>query len=178
MNAPGDTRMRCLFSIPVIALCAFLAGACSGDASKGKKAKPGSMGGCAYDTISLGIEDRAGCSGGGSHIRISILSVDRVGDDIYSGAAAEVLSIIDSLGVKVCGKINLAVLSEGPCWPRHRIDIRLERGAERMLPEIRSILSGRSIAGFAPAAKRPDEYGSFFIQAAVGSSDRWTVWFR
>jgi len=146
---------------------------CTGDGRSEQKL----AGGCSADTISLEIDVDTSCDAPLSPVRISILSVQRASDETYRNAASGLVALLDETGVGICGVPHLVVISEGPCWPRHRIDFRLEKGSEKSFPEIRSALSGSSLAGLHPSEDRPESYGRFFIQAGVGSTDHWTLWY-
>ena len=163
-------------AIPVISIlfCTLCLCACAGD-SRSQSKKP--VGGCSADTISLGIDIEPACDDPLSPARISILSVDDAGEETFSEAASDLIRLLDTLGVDICASPRLVVIREGPCWPRHRIDIRLEKGSEKSFPEIRSVMMSGMIAGSEPSEERPEGYGLFFIQAGVGSTDRWTIWY-
>ena len=165
--------MRAAVTIAALLSGLFLTGACTGEGHSESK----SIGGCTADTIPLDMTFISSCDETSSHERISILSLERAPFEVYREAAAGLVSILDSLGVGICGVPQLVVIREGPCWPRHRIDIRLEKGSEKKFPGIRSDLTGGSLAGLCPSEKRPEGYGIFFVQAVVGSTDRWTLWY-
>ncbi len=165
--------MRVTVTIAALLSGLFLTGACTGDG----RSESRRVGGCAADTIPLDVTVAPSCDETSSHVRISILSVERAPDETYGEAAAGLVSLLDSLEVGICGVPQLVVIREGPCWPRHRIDIRLEKGSEKRFPEIRSDLTEGSLAGLRPSEKRPEGYGTFFVQAVVGSIDRWTLWY-
>ena len=161
--------------IPVLSLLfgVFFLGACTGEGRSQSK----SIGGCVSDTIPMDIAVTISCDDAPSPVRISILSVERAQDGTYMGAASGLVSLLDSLGVGICDVPQLVVIREGPCWPRHRIDISLEKGSEKSFPEIRSALAGGTLAGLRPSENRPEGYGVFFVQAGVGSTDRWILWY-
>lgn len=165
--------MRIALTIAVLLSGLFLTGACTGNG----RSESRRVGGCTADTIPLDMTFISSCDGNSSHVRISILSVERAPVELYREAAAGLISILDSHGVGICGVPHLVVILEGPCWPRHRIDIRLEKGSEKIFPEIRSALAGGALARLRPSEERPEGYGIFFVQAAVGSTDRWTLWY-
>ncbi len=165
--------MRAIIPVFSILTCMLLIGACSGDGRSQSKR----VGGCSADTLSLEIDVDPSCDDPVSPVRISILSVERASDETYLAAASGLAALLDSMGVSICGMPRLVVISEGPCWPRHRIDFRLEKGSEKSFPEIRSALSDGTLAGSRPSEERPEGYGCFFIQAGVGSTDRWTLWY-
>ena len=151
----------------------MLLGACAGNS----RSQSTRVGGCSADTFSLEIDVDLSCGDALSPVRISILSVKRERDETYRSAASGLVALLNSMGVGICSVPQLVVISEGPCWPRHRIDFRLEKGSEKSFPEIRSALSGGTLAGLRPSEERPEGYGRFFIQAGVGSTDRWTLWY-
>jgi hypothetical protein len=161
--------------IPALSILAgmLLLGACADDG----RSQPGRIGGCTADTFPLDISMDVSCDDPVSPVRISILSVERLQDGDYNAAAAGLISVLDSLGARICGRPQLVVIKEGPCWPRCRIDIRLEKGAERLFPEIRSELENGTLAGSRPSQERPEGYGLFFVQTGVGSTDHWTLWY-
>ena len=165
--------MRATVIIAALLSGLFLTGACTGNG----RSESRRIGGCAADTIPLDMTFVSSCDETSSPVRISILSVERAPDKTYGEAAAGLALLLDSLGVGICGVPQLVVIREGPCWPRHRIDIRLEKGSEKKFPEIRSALTGGTLAGLRPSENRPEGYGMFFIQAGVGSTDRWTLWY-
>jgi len=165
--------MRISPVIPLLLSGILFAGSCTGDGHS----ESTRVGGCSADTIPLEMNIVSSCDETSSHIRISILSVKRVPVEMYREAAAGLASVLDSLGVGICGVPQLIVIREGPCWPRHRIDFRLERESEKSIPGIRSALAGGMLGGLRPSEKRPEGYGVFFVQATVGSSDRWTLWY-
>ena len=152
----------------------LLLGACTGDS----RSDPRRVGGCVTDTISLDTDFDVSCDGISSPVRLSILSVEDAGADTYREAASALAGLLDTLGVGICAAPRLVVIREGPCWPRYRVDFRLEKGSESRLEEIRSALAGGMLAGSSPSEERPEGYGLFFIQAGVGSTDRWTLWYR
>ena len=161
--------------IPLFSVLAFvlILGACTGDGHSQQK----QVGGCSADTFSLEIDIDPSCDGPLSPVRISILSVERASDGTYRSAASGLVALLDSMGVAICSVSQLVIINKGPCWPRHRIDFRLEKGSEKSFPEIRSALSGGTLAGSSPSEERPGNYGRFFVQAGVGSTDRWTLWY-
>jgi hypothetical protein len=165
--------MRTIISVFSILACMLLLGGCTGDGHSQQK----QVGGCSADTLSLEIDVHPSCKDGLSPVRISILSVQRATDETYRNAASGLVALLDSMGVGICEVPRLVVISEGPCWPRHRIDFRLEKGSEKSFPEIRSALAGGMLAGSSPSEDRPERYGRFFIQAGVGSTDHWTLWY-
>ena len=165
--------MRVVIPVFSILACMLLLAACTGTGRSQTKM----VGGCSADTISLEIDIDLSCGGALSPVRISILSVERARDETYRDAASGLVELLGEMGVGICGVPHLVVISEGPCWPRHRIDFRLEKGSETSFPEIRSALSGGTLAGSRPSEERPDSYGRFFIQAGVGSTDHWTLWY-
>jgi len=165
--------MRALIPILSLLFGALLLGACTGDGRSQSKR----IGGCISDTIPLDMAVIISCDDASSPVRISILSVERAQDRIYRDAASGLVSLLDSLGIGICSGPKLVIVREGPCWPRHRIDIRLEKGSEKNFPEIRSALAGGTLAGLRPSETRPDGYGLFFVQAGAGSTDRWTLWY-
>lgn len=166
--------MRTIITVISILFCVLFLCACTGD-SRSQSNKP--VGGCSADTISLGSDIEPGCDDPLSPARISILSVQDAGEETYRAAASELISLLGELGVDICAVPQLVVIREGPCWPRYRIDIRLEKGSEKAFPEIKSVLTGGTIAGSSPSEERPEGYGLFFIQAGSGSTDRWTLWY-
>jgi len=166
--------MRTVIPIISILFCTLCLCACVGD-SRSQPKKP--IGGCSADTISLGIDIEPACGDPLSPVRISILSVENAGEETYRAAATELVRLLDTLGVDICAVPRLVVIRDGPCWPRYRIDLRLEKGAEKVFPEIRSALESGTLAGESPSEERPEGYGLFFIQAGVGSTDRWTIWY-
>lgn len=147
--------------------------ACAGEG----RSRTRRIGGCSADTISLDIDVGPSCGDVSSPARLSILSVERANDETYRDAAAGLVALLDEMGIGICNVPRLVVISEGPCWPRHRIDIRLENGSEDSFPAIRSALSAGTLAGSRSSEKRPDDYGLFFVQAGFGSTDRWTLWY-
>jgi hypothetical protein len=155
------------------------AAACRGDgrSQSGGQDRPGPVGGCASDTIPLDLGITAAGGGGVSPDRVSILSVERAGDETYLEAAGALAAVLDSLGIEIVNTPVLTVVREGPCWPRCRIDFRVEKGASKRFPEVKAMLEGSEIGGMVPALERPDGYGVFFVQAASGSTDRWTLWY-
>ncbi len=165
--------MRAVIPLFSFLACMLILGACTGES----RSQPKRVGGCSADTFSLEIDIDPSCGSALSPVRISILSVERARDEIYRNAASELVALLDSMGVGICSVPQLVVITEGPCWPRHRIDFRLEKGSEKSFPEIRSALSGGTLAGSCPSEERPGNYGLFFIQAGVGSTDRWTLWY-
>ena len=165
--------MRTVIPALLILTGTLLLGACKGDG----RSQPGQVGGCSADTASLDISVEISCDGAASPARISILSVERAEDKTYLAALSELVVILDEIGIGICGIPRLISITEGPCWPRHRIDIRLEEGSEKFFPEIRSALADGMLAGSRPSEERPEGYGLFFVQAAFGSSDRWTLWY-
>lgn len=165
-------RLSILLPASIIILAA-----CTSEAQDKKSQPEKTVGGCACDTLPLGIEGRASCEGAAFPVRVSILSVEDAGIETYRSAAEGLLSLLDSLQVPCCGGADLAVMSRGPCWPRYRVDIRMAGGSESALPAIRSALEGRRLAGLSPSGDRPDDYGLFFVQAGFGSSDVWTLWY-
>ena len=165
--------MRVAVAIAALLSGLFLTGACTSDG----RSESRNIGGCTVDTIPLDMTVVSSCDATSSHLRISILSVERAPDETYRAAAAGLASLLDSLGIGICGVPQLVVIREGPCWPRHRIDIRLESGSEKSFPVIRSALAGGTLAGLRPSENRPEGYGTFFVQAAAGSTDRWTLWY-
>ncbi len=165
--------MRISPVIPLLLSGILFAGSCTGDGHSESRR----VGGCSADTIPLEMNIVSSCDETSSHIRISILSVERVPVEMYREAAAGLASVLDSLGVGICGVPQLIVIREGPCWPRHRIDFRLEKESEKIIPGIRSALAGSMLGGLRPSEKRPEGYGVFFVQATVGSTDRWTLWY-
>lgn len=165
--------MRTVIPVLCILSATLLSSACTGES----RSDPKRVGGCVTDTISLDISIDASCEDSSSPVRISILSVEDAGKETYRKAAAELAGLLETLGVDICAVPKLAVIREGPCWPRYRIDIRLEKGSESRLEEIRSALAGGMLAGSHPSEERPEGYGLFFIQAGVGSTDRWTLWY-
>jgi hypothetical protein len=169
--------MRCALPALALLLCAALLVSCTGEASDQEKPGAKKVGGCLSDTIMLGIPDRPDCPGGASHVRISILSVEQDGEDFYRTAAAGLLSLLDSLEVAACGRICLTVNRSGPCWPRYRVEIRLDKDSAKRLPDVRGALAEFPLVGLLPSTERPSNYGDFFVQAAVGSSDSWTLWY-
>ncbi len=165
--------MRTVIPVLFILSGMLLPGACTSDG----RSQPKQIGGCACDTIPMDIAVTISCADASSPVRISILSVERATDGIYRDAASGLVSLLDSLGVGICGVPQFVVIREGPCWPRHRIDIRLEKGSEKRFPLIRSALAGGVLAGLRPSENRPEGYGTFFVQAGVGSTDRWILWY-
>jgi hypothetical protein len=169
--------------------CLLFTGACTDDGQKdsngngrsmsagGGEPESGRIGGCSADTIPLDMSVVPSCDETSSHVRISILSVERAPDGIYVAAAEGLASLLDSIGAGICGVPRLVVIREGPCWPRHRIDFRLESESEKSLARIREALAEGMLAGLRPSQDRPEGYGTFFVQACVGSSDRWTLWY-
>lgn len=151
----------------------LLLGACTGES----RSQSRRVGGCEADTISMDIGAVISRCDISSPVRISILSVEHAGDETYRKAAAGLVTLLDSLGVGICGVPRLVIIREGPCWPRHRIDFRLEKGSDKLFQEIRSALAGGMLAGSRPSKVRPENYGLFFVQAGVGSTDRWTLWY-
>ena len=147
--------------------------ACTGDGPPQSR----QVGGCSADTISLDIDVDTSCGSALSPVRLSLLSVERVEDETCRDAVSGLVALLDEMGIGICSVPRLIVISEGPCWPRHRIDIRLEKGSEDRFQEIKSALSGGTLAGFRPSEQRPDGYGLFFVQAGFGSTDRWTLWY-
>jgi hypothetical protein len=162
------------FMIPLaIAAIAFASASCGDEGSSQTK----KVGGCSSDTLALGMSvELAGCEEL-SAVRLSILSVEPAGEDTYREAASGLIAMLSGMGVGICEEPRLIVITDGPCWPAHRIDLRLEKGSEKRLPEIKSALEKGSLAGSRPVEKRPDDYGVFFVQAGVGSTDRWTLWY-
>ena len=165
--------MRTVIPVLFILSGMLFPGACTSDG----RSQPKQIGGCACDTIPMDIAVTISCADASSPVRISILSVERAPDGIYRDAASGLVSLLDSLGVGICGVPQFVVIREGPCWPRHRIDIRLEKGSEKRFPLIRSALAGGVLAGLRPSENRPEGYGTFFVQAGVGSTDRWILWY-
>jgi hypothetical protein len=165
--------MRTVIPVFFILACMLLLGACTGNGHSQQK----QVGGCSADTLPLEIDVDPSCDGGLSPVRISILSVQQAKDETYRDAASGLVALLDSLGVGICGVPRLVVISDGPCWPRHRIDFRLEKDSEKSFPAIRSALEGGILAGLSPSEERPESYGLFFIQAGVGSTDQWTLWY-
>jgi hypothetical protein len=165
--------MRIILPVSSILALSLLLAACTGDGSS----QPKRTGGCSADTLSLDIDVDPSCEDHLSPVRISILSVERASDETYLDASSGLAALLDSMGIDICNVPRLVVISEGPCWPRHRIDFRLERGSEKSFSEIRSELSDGTLAGSSPSEERPEGYGLFFIQAGVGSTDRWTLWY-
>jgi hypothetical protein len=165
--------MRAIITALSILTGILLLGACTDDG----RSQPGLIGGCAADTFPLHVSADISCEGPASPVRISILSVERLEDGDYDAAAAGLIAVLDSLGARICGLPRLVVITEGPCWPRCRIDIRMEKGAERFFPEVRSRLESGTLAGSHPSEERPADYGLFFVQAGVGSTDLWTLWY-
>lgn len=165
--------MRTVISVLSILSGILLLGACAGDGRSQSK----QIGGCVCDTIPMDIAVIISCDDSSSPVRISILSVERAPDETYRDAVSGLVSLLDSLGVGICGVPQFVVIREGPCWPRHRIDIRLEKGSEKRFPLIRSALAGGALAGLRPSENRPEGYGTFFVQAVVGSTDRWILWY-
>ena len=148
-------------------------GACGGESRSQQK----QVGGCSSDTISLDIDVELSCVDPLSPVRISLLSVKRATDETYLEAASGLVALLGDMGIGICSTPQLIVITGGPCWPRYRIDIRLEKGSEKKFPEIRSMLSRGTLAGFRCSEERPESYGRFFIQAGVGSTDHWTLWY-
>jgi len=165
--------MRAIIPALSILTGMLLLGACADDSRSQQRR----IGGCSADTFSLDISMDISHEDAASPARISILSVERLQDADYAAAAAGLLSVLDSIGVRVCARPCLVIIREGPCWPRCRIDMRLEKGAERFFPEIRSALKNGTLAGSDPSEERPDGYGVFFVQAVIGSTDQWTLWY-
>ena len=120
----------------------LLFGACTGAGHSQQK----KVGGCSADIISLEIDVVTSCDAPLSPVRISILSVQRASNETYRDAASGLVALLDEMGVGICSVPHLVVISEGPCWPRYRIDFRLEKGSEKSFPGIRSALSGGSLA--------------------------------
>ncbi len=166
--------MRVVITALLILSAAAVLGACGGQERSTSRKRTG---GCKADTFPLESCATVSCDDSSSPVRISILSVERADDSVYREAAASLAAVLDTLGVRLCAPPNLVVISEGPCWPRYRIDFRVDREAGKDLGRIRSLLEAGTLAGLKPAAERPPGYGLFFVQAAVGSSDRWTLWY-
>ncbi len=166
--------MRTVIPVISIIFCALFLCACTGD-SRSQSKKP--VGGCSADTIPIGTDIKPACEDAMSPVRVSILSVENAGEETYRAAATELVRLLDTMGVNICSAPRLVIITDGPCWPRYRIDLRLEKGAEKVFPEIRSALESGTLAGESPSEVRPDGYGLFFIQAGVGSTDRWTLWY-
>jgi hypothetical protein len=165
--------MRTLIPVSFIIAAALCLVACAGDGRSQQKR----VGGCSSDTVSLDIEVEISCPDPVSPVRVSILSVEDAGMETYRQAAEDLVGIIGGSGAGICSLPRLVIITEGPCWPRYRVDIILEKGSEEKLPAIRSALSGTALAGFRPSEERPEDYGKFFVQAAYGSTDRWTLWY-
>ena len=166
--------MRTVIPVISILFCALCLCACTSD-SRSQSKKP--VGGCSADTISLGTDIEPACEVAISPVRISILSVENAGEETYRTAVTELVDLLDTLDIDICAPPRLVTITDGPCWPRYRIDLRLEKGAEKIFPKIRSALKTGTLAGESPSEARPDGYGLFFIQAGVGSTDRWTLWY-
>jgi hypothetical protein len=165
--------MRDLIIPLIIAAIALTAASCGDEGSSQTK----KVGGCSSDTLAVGVSvELAGCAGP-SPVRLSILSVEPAGEDTYREAASGLVAMLSGMGVGICEQPRLIVITDGPCWPAYRIDLRLEKGSEKRFGEIRDALEKGSLAGSRPVEKRPDDYGIFFVQAGVGSSDRWTLWY-
>ena len=170
--------MKRAASIILIVSIFITAVSCGGGRSQsGGKDRPKPVGGCAIDTVPLGLRAGSGCGGKATPDRISILSVERAPDGTYEEAAGVLFSVLDSLGIDVCNDPVLAIVREGPCWPRFRVDLRLEKGSSKQFDRIRTVLEDSAICGIIPHGERLEGYGTFFIQAASGSSDRWTLWY-
>ena len=165
--------MRTVITVLLLLSGMLLLGACTGES----RSQSRRVGGCAADTIPMDIDAVISCSDISSPVRISILSVEHAGDETYRKAAAGLVTLLDSLGVGICDVPRLVIIREGPCWPRHRIDISLEKGSDKTFPKIKSALAGGMLAGSRPSEDRPGSYGLFFVQAGVGSTDRWTLWY-
>lgn len=151
----------------------ILAAGCSQESSSGTKR----VGGCSSDTVSLDMDIELAECAGPTPVRLSILSVEPAGTETYRDAAAGLASLLARMGIGVCSRPQLVIVTDGPCWPSHRIDFRLERGSEERFEEIKAALEGGTLAGARPVEKRPDDFGRFFVQAGFGSTDRWTLWY-
>lgn len=165
--------MRAVIPVLCILSATLLSGSCTGDS----RSEPKRVGGCIADTISLDTDFDVSCDEISSPVRISILSVEDAGADTYRKAAAGLAGLLCTLEIDICAAPQLVVIQKGPCWPRYRVDFRLGKGSESRLEEIRSVLSDGMLAGSSPSEERPDGYGLFFVQAGVGSTDRWTIWY-
>ena len=119
--------MRVSPVITVLLSGILFAGSCTGDGHS----ESSRVGGCSADTIPLEMNIVSSCDETSSHIRISILSVERAPAEMYREAAAGLASVLDSLGIGICGVPQLIVIRKGPCWPRYRIDFRLEKKSEK-----------------------------------------------
>jgi len=162
-------RILQLIVIPAV----ILAGGCSQESSSETKR----VGGCSSDTVSLDMDIELADCGGPTPVRLSILSVGPADGETYREAASGLAALLTRMGVGICSRPQLVIITDGPCWPSHRIDFRLEKGSEKRFGEIRSALEGGSLAGARPVGERPDDFGLFFVQAGIGSTDRWTLWY-
>ena len=99
------------------------------------------------------------------------------GKDAFVTCAKTLTEILLSINIKIDERSDILHIVKGPCWPRYSILFRIDPPGGNALDLLHEILLGTEINSHSPSEVRPEGYGAFFITAAKGSSDIWTVWY-
>lgn len=162
--------MKCFMPFVILSL---LACACSSGSGEHKKL----VGGCETDTILLGLALKSPEGRPARPVRLDILSIENAGKDIYVSAAADLRSVLDSIGIEIAERSELIHIKSGACWPPYRITHIISGPEDEGLEILREAILEKGVAGMPALEKRPPGYGKIFITCGRGSRDLWTIWF-